>query len=149
MTTRYRFTIRPPSQYHCPAGWIPDSMTFKDPTEHWNYGTVTYPERLSYKDADHFSLDPDGGPRIVSAVVFDSDGETIGGIEVAFSPRDLHETLYDLAVGTVTVDELDARLAERAASYDVTIAVDYDLNVDNRSLPLWRDIPQKSLDTSS
>lgn len=139
--TRYRFTIRPPGQYHCPAGWVPDSMTFKDSPEQWNYGTVTYPEPLSYKDANHWSLDPDSGPRITAGTVYDENGEVIGGIGAAFSREDLLELLYDFAVGVATVDTINERFNARAAEYDIRFDFDFDLNEDDRSLPLWRDIP--------
>lgn len=119
MTTRYTFTLRPPGQYTCPEGWIPDSWRFTDPSRQWDHGSVEYPEPLSFKDADHYSLDP-AGPKVCRLVIY---GNEYGSLTEAIGSRG-RELAYDLAIGKVAAADIFADLSARCDEFDLALVLE-------------------------
>lgn len=120
MTQRYTFTIRPPSSFHCPPGWVPDSMVTRDPPARFDHGTVDYPEPLDIKVADHWSLIP-VGPR-VTAVYVDGTMYDISNVWGA----EAEVFAYRLAVGQMTAAEAHEAARAKGAEYEVTIELEID-----------------------
>ncbi len=128
----YRFTIRPASSHHCPPGWT--EITPLVPDQQWNYGTVTYPEPLTFEVAQHWNLDPDAGPRIKAVLV---DGEPLHFSDVF--GVDAARVRYELAAGVLRPFDLHRLAQAKATEFDVAIQLDIDENERGESLPLWRD----------
>jgi hypothetical protein len=132
----YRFTIRPASSYHCPPGWL--DITPLVPDQQWNYGTVTYPEPLTFEVAQHWSLDPDTGPRI-SEVLVDGEPVSFSGVFASADERGCARIRYELAIGVLTPADLHRLAAARSAEFDVAIVLTIDENERGESLPFWKD----------